>query len=621
LITLLPDHVANQIAAGEVIQRPASAVKELMENAIDAGATDVKLIIKDSGKTLIQVIDNGSGMNEVDARMCFERHATSKISSAEDLFALTTKGFRGEALASIAAIAQVELKTKKHDAELGIKLTIEGSEFKGQEVCTCSNGTSFSIKNLFFNVPARRNFLKSDRAEYKYILDEFIRIALAHPSISFSLINNEKEQYLLPKESLRQRLVSLYGRKYNPRLVPVEEKTHIVNITGFVCKPEFAKKSRGEQFFFVNDRFIKSSYMNHAVLNAMEGLLQGDQHPSYFLFLDIDPSKIDVNIHPTKTEIKFEDERSVYAILRSALKRSLGQYNIAPSIDFSLNPDYQVPITSKNRAIKTPTIEVDPSFNPFEQEKEIGHSTLSGGISAPSTPVNKFRSNNSAEKGKHWEALFEEIQDDLNTAIPEYQKEITSLENDIQIEGTRIAFQLQQRFILTQLKSGLLIIDQQRAHTRVLYEQYFKSLVNCSPLSQQLLFPQEIHLSPGDMELFKEIINDVEYLGFDITIPTEQCLMINGVPFETKAGEVDKIIDSLLDSYKNECDAWKSDTHKYMAKSLALSNSIKTGKALNTEEMNQLVDELFACESPFISIHNKPTAIILEMNELLKRFQ
>ena len=621
MITLLPDHVANQIAAGEVVQRPASAVKELMENAIDAGATDIKLIIKDSGKTLIQVIDNGSGMNEVDARMCFERHATSKISKADDLFALTTKGFRGEALASIAAIAQVELKTKREDSELGIQLTIEGSEYKGQEVCTCANGTSFSIKNLFFNVPARRNFLKSDRAEYKYILDEFIRIALAHPSIAFSLINNEKEQYRLPKETLRQRLVSLYGKKYNPRLVPVEEKTDIVTISGFVCKPEFAKKSRGEQFFFVNDRFIKSSYMNHAVLNAMEGLLQGDQHPSYFLFLDIDPAKIDVNIHPTKTEIKFEDERSIYAILRSALKRSLGQYNIAPSLDFSLNPDYQVPLTSKSRIIKTPTIEVDPSFNPFEQEKEIGNSTLSSGFLSPSTSPKKFRSNNPAEKGEHWEALFEEIQDDLNTAIPEYQKEITSLENEVKIEGARFAFQLQQRFILTPLKSGLLIIDQQRSHTRVLYEQYFKSLVNSSPLSQQLLFPQEIHLSPGDMELFKEILEDVESLGFDISIPAGQCLMINGVPFETKAGEVDKIIDSLLNSYKNECDAWKSDTHKYMAKCLALSNSIKTGKALNAEEMNQLVDALFACETPFVSIHNKPTAIILEMNEILKRFQ
>ena len=620
MITLLPDHVANQIAAGEVVQRPASAVKELMENAIDAGATDIKLIIKDSGKSLIQVIDNGFGMNEVDARMCFERHATSKISKADDLFALTTKGFRGEALASIAAIAQVELKTKKEDAELGLQITIEGSEFKAQEVCTCANGTSFSVKNLFFNVPARRNFLKSDRAEYKYILDEFIRIALAHSTIAFSLINNDKEQYRLYKETLRQRLVSLYGKKYNPRLVPVEEKTDIVTISGFICKPEFAKKSRGEQYFFVNNRFIKSSYLNHAVLNSMEGLLQVDQHPSYFLFLEIDPAKIDVNIHPTKTEIKFENERNVYAILRSALKRSLGQYNIAPSLDFNLNPDYQVPIVSKTRTIKTPTIEVDPSFNPFEQEKE-SNSNVSTEFSSASTSSKPFIKNNPNERGKHWEAIFEEIQDDMNSAIPEYHKDITSIENEVEIEGNRYAFQLQQRFILTQLKSGLLIIDQQRAHTRILYEQYFKSLVNSSPLSQQLIFPQEIHLSPGDMELFMEILKDVESLGFDISIQAEQCLMVNGVPFETKASEVDKIIDSLLDSYKNECDAWKSDTHKYLAKKLALKNSIKTGKILNLQEMNQLVDQLFACDTPFISIHNKPTVIILEMNELLKQFK
>ena len=621
MIKLLPDHVANQIAAGEVVQRPAAAVKELMENAIDAKATDIKLIVKDSGKTLIQVIDNGSGMNEVDARMCFERHATSKISKAEDLFTLSTKGFRGEALASIAAIAQVELKTKREDTDLGIQLTIEGSEYKGQEVCACANGTSFSVKNLFFNVPARRNFLKSDRAEYKYILDEFIRIALAHPGISFSLINNEKEQYHLPKETLRQRLVSLYGKKYNPRLVPVDETTDIVKISGFVCKPEFAKKSRGEQFFFVNDRFIKSSYLNHAVLNSMEGLLQGDLHPTYFLFLDIDPSKIDVNIHPTKTEIKFEDERSVYAILRSALKRSLGQYNIAPSLDFSLNPDFQVPITSKNRVLRTPNVQVDPTFNPFEQEREMGNSALTSGVNNPIEPRQNFSKPVNPEKGKHWEALFEEIQDDMNTAIPEYQPSLETLEMEVEIGETRFAFQLQKKFILTQLKSGLLIIDQQRAHTRVLYEQYYKSLENKRPLSQQLLFPQEIHLSPGDMELFKEIMEDVESIGFNISIPAEQCLMINGVPFETTAGEVDTIIDTMLDSYKNESDAWKQDSHKYMAKNLALSNSIKTGQALNTLEMNQLVDELFACEMPFVSIHNKPTAIILEMTELLKRFQ
>lgn len=615
MITLLPDHVANQIAAGEVVQRPASAVKELMENAIDAQATDVKLILKDSGKTLIQVVDDGMGMNEVDARMCFERHATSKITKADDLFALKTKGFRGEALASIAAIAQVELKTKKEESELGIQLIIEGSEIKSQEICTCPNGSNFTIKNLFFNVPARRNFLKSDRAEYKYILDEFIRIALAHPKVSFSLIHNEKEQYRLPKETLRQRLVSLYGKKYNTRLVPVDEKTDIVNISGFLCKPEFAKKTRGEQFFFVNDRFIKSSYMNHAVTNAMEGLLQGNHHPSYFLFLKIDPSMIDVNIHPTKTEIKFEDERSIYAILRSALKRSLGQYNITPSLDFSLNPDYQVPFSSKEKTIKTPSIQVDPDYNPFEQNQSERKNHLE----------NYSRSNQSIlppnrAKGEHWEAIFEEIQDDMNAAIPEMENSVT-LEAEFEVKENRHAFQLKNRFILTQLKSGLLIIDQQRAHEKVLFEQYSKSLQNKRPLSQQLLFPQEVHLTPSDMEVFKEIMEDIESLGFDLTIPNNHCLMVNGVPIETKANQVQNIIETILDSYKNESDVWKLDRQNYMAKKLAQSNAIKSGKTLILEELNQLVDELFACESPFTSIHNKPTSIVIEINELLKRFQ
>ena len=607
MITLLPDHVANQIAAGEVVQRPASAVKELLENAIDSKATDIKLIIKDSGKTLIQVIDNGSGMNEVDARMCFERHATSKISKADDLYSLTTKGFRGEALASIAAIAQVELKTKKEDSELGIQFVIEGSEHKSQEVCTCPNGSSFSIKNLFFNVPARRNFLKSDRAEYKYILDEFIRIALAHPDISFSLINNEKEQYKLSKGTLRQRLVNLFGKNYNSRLVPVNEQTDIVNIDGFICKPEFSKKSRGEQFIFVNNRFIKSAYLNHAVSNSMEGLLQADHHPSYFLFLQIDPAKIDVNIHPTKTEIKFEDERNIYSIMRAAIKHSLGQYNIAPSIDFSLNPDYQVPITSKGRTIKTPNIEVDPNFNPFEQQK--------------GTIQNKSLLNKTSSKGKHWEAIFEEIQEDMNTAIPEGLNTPQSLESELNIEEKRFAFQVDNRFILTQIKSGILIVDQQRAHQRILYEQYFKSLQNKRPLSQQLVFPHEIHLSPTDIETFKEITDDIESVGFDINIPTNNCLMIHGVPFETKANEIDEIIDNILNAYKNQNDAWKSDHQKFIAKSLALSNAIKNGKTMASEEMNQLIDSLFACELPFISIYNKPTAIVLAINELIKRFK
>ncbi len=611
MIRLLPDHVANQIAAGEVVQRPASAVKELLENAVDAQATVIQLIVKDAGKTLIQVIDDGVGMNEVDARMCFERHATSKITDANDLLNLSTKGFRGEALASIAAIAKVELKTKTQSSDLGIHLIIEGSEIKTQEACNCSKGSSFAIKNLFYNVPARRNFLKSDRSEYKYILDEFIRIALAHPQIKFTLVNNDKEQYRLPKEIFRQRIVSLYGKKYNTRLVPVEEQTDIVSIHGFVSKPEFGKKTRGEQFFFVNKRFVKSSYLNHAVSNAMEGLILPDHYPSFYLFLDIDPSKIDVNIHPTKTEIKFDDERSIYAILRSALKRSLGQYNVSPSLDFSINPDYQVSTSTPKRSPKTPSIHVDPTFNPFDQEKSVkkkmSHKT--------DFEERFFRPK---DKGQHWEALFEEIQDDMNAALPEH--EISSLGTEVEMNESAFVIQLHQRYILTQVKTGLLIIDQQRAHTKILFEQYYKSLQNSRPLSQQLLFPQEIHLSPSDMELFKEIAEQIESLGFDFSYAAAHCVMFNAVPFETKTTKIESIIETMLNSYKNQSDDWQRDSQKILAISLAKSNCLKASKTIKVEEMRLIIDELFACQHPFMAINNKPTALIVQMSELLKRF-
>jgi len=612
LIRLLPDHVANQIAAGEVVQRPASAVKELLENAVDAQSKHIQLIVKDAGKTLIQVIDDGIGMNEVDARMCFERHATSKITDANDLLNLSTKGFRGEALASIAAIAKVELKTKTQTSELGVQLIIEGSEIKTQQACTCSQGSSFAIKSLFYNVPARRNFLKSDRSEYKYILDEFIRIALAHPQIKFTLVNNDKEQYRLPKEIFRQRIVGLYGKKYNTRLVPVEEQTDIVSIHGFVSKPEFGKKTRGEQFFFVNQRFVKSSYLNHAVSNAMEGLLPPNHHPSFYLFLDIDPSKIDVNIHPTKTEIKFEDERSIYAILRSALKRSLGQYNVAPSLDFSINPDYQLPISTPTKSPKTPIIHVDPTFNPFDQEKNAQHHTSQ-------KPASSTRFSKPKVKGQHWEALFEEIQDDMNAALPEL--EIPSLGAEVEMDESTFVIQLQQRYILTQVKSGLLIIDQQRAHTKILFEQYYKSLQNSRPLSQQLLFPQEIHLSPSDMELFKEIAAQIESLGFDFNFAAAHCVMFNAVPFETQSTLIESIIETMLDSYKNQSDDWQRDAQKILATNLAKSNCLKASKTIKIEEMRLIIDELFACQHPFTAINNKPTALIVHMSELLKRFQ
>ena len=366
IIQLLPDAVANQIAAGEVIQRPASAVKELLENAIDAGSDTISLVIKDAGKALIQVNDNGFGMSETDARLSFERHATSKIKSADDLFNINTKGFRGEALASIAAIAQVELKTKIVGTDLGTQIIIEGSEVKEQEVCNCSKGTSFSIKNLFYNVPARRNFLKSNPVEIKHIIEEFQRVAMVHADIAFSMYNNGNEVFNLKKGSFRQRIVGIFGEKYNQKLVPVTENTDIVSIEGFVSKPEFAKKTRGEQYFFVNDRFIKNPYLNHAVNNAFDQLLSKDQFPSYFLKLTIDPSKIDINIHPTKTEIKFEDERAIYAIIRTAVKQALGKFNIAPTLDFEQESSFNVPLMKSSDSVKAPSIKVNKDYNPFE---------------------------------------------------------------------------------------------------------------------------------------------------------------------------------------------------------------------------------------------------------------
>ncbi|WP_339654616.1 DNA mismatch repair endonuclease MutL, partial [uncultured Salegentibacter sp.] len=375
IIQLLPDHVANQIAAGEVVQRPASVVKELVENAIDAGSGNIQVVIKDAGKTLIQVVDDGKGMSLTDARMCFERHATSKIKAAEDLFSLQTKGFRGEALASIAAIAHVELKTKPEDDEVGTQIKVEGSKVANQDVCVCPKGTSVSVKNLFYNIPARRNFLKSDAVETRHIINEFQRVALAHPQIAFSLFHNGSELFQLPETNHRQRITNIFGGKTNEKLVPVTEETEIVEISGFVGKPEFAKKSRGEQFFFVNNRFIKSPYLNHAVVAAFEGLLKDKSYPSYFLFLKVDPKSIDINIHPTKTEIKFDDEHALYAILRSAIKHSLGQFNVAPVLDFDRDANLDTPYDYKNRSAEVPQVEVDRNFNPFQEENARTHKT------------------------------------------------------------------------------------------------------------------------------------------------------------------------------------------------------------------------------------------------------
>ncbi len=604
IIHLLPDSVANQIAAGEVIQRPASAVKELLENAIDAGSDDIKLVIKDAGKTLIQVIDNGCGMSDTDARLSFERHATSKISSADDLFNLSTKGFRGEALASIAAIAQVELKTKQENQDLGTKILIEGSEVKEQEVCTGSKGTCFSVKNLFFNVPARRNFLKSNPVEIKHIIDEFQRVALAHPDIAFSMYNGDNEVFNLRKGSFRQRIVGIFGDKYNQKLVPVSESTDIVSVEGFVSK-----------FFFVNNRFIKNSYLNHAIQNAFEQLLSSDQFPSYFLKLTIDPSKIDINIHPTKTEIKFEDERAIYAILRTSVKQALGKYNIAPTLDFEQETSFNIPISQKNMEdIKAPTIKVNPNYNPFSNGAS---KSASNGIKTASQ-----------KEAKNWESLysdFEKTTQEIVEAQPEIETEqtqqiISSNWDESEYDEKRTILQLHKKYIFTQLKSGYLIIDQQRAHERILYERFNEQLESHKAISQQLLFPETVDFSNADAELLNEIKPEISSLGFVMDKVGRSSFVISGVPADIKEQNVKFTLEKLLEQFKINSSELKLDKKENLATSLARSASIKAGQKLSEEEMSALIDSLFACQMPYHLSNGKPTIISLDLEDLNKQF-
>lgn len=620
IIHLLPDSVANQIAAGEVIQRPASAVKELLENAIDADATSISLVIKDAGKSLIQVIDDGSGMSETDARLSFERHATSKIKTADDLFKLTTKGFRGEALASIAAIAQVELKTKKEGNELGSSIFIEGSEVKEQEHCSCAKGTSFSVKNLFYNVPARRNFLKSNPIEVKHIIDEFQRVALVHPEISFSMFNNGNEVFNLNKGSFRQRIVSVFGDKYNQKLVPVTESTDIVSIDGFVTKPEFAKKTRGEQYFFVNNRFIKNAYLNHAIQSAFDQLLSKDQYPSYFLKLTIDPTKIDINIHPTKTEIKFEDERAIYAIIRTAVKQGLGKNNISPTLDFEQESSFNIPIFKSTDPIKTPSIKVNPDYNPFSGvDKRL-----------PSNKQQFTKPNN-----KNWETLYQDFEVNtkvINPVSSTAQQEITSVEkqpnqtiltswDETEHETKKTFIQLHQKYIFTQLKSGFLIIDQQRAHERILFEHFVATIANNKSSSQQLLFPETIDFSSSDAELLLEIKSEITALGFIMDKVGRNSFVVSAIPAEIENLAIKQIFETLLEQLKSNSSELKLKKVEHLASSLAKSSSIKSGQPLSEEEMSSLIDNLFACEMPYSLLNGKPTIITLTLEDLNKQFQ
>lgn len=619
IIRLLPDSVANQIAAGEVVQRPASAVKELMENAVDAGATTVKLIVKDAGRTLIQIVDDGCGMSDTDARISFERHATSKIKTADDLFNLHTMGFRGEALASIAAIAQVELKTKRAEDEIGTCISIEGSVFKSQEACAIPTGTSFSIKNLFFNVPARRNFLKSDAVEFRHIVEEFERVAFAHPHIAFSLTNNGTEVFNLAKGNLRQRIVALYGNPYNQRLVPVDESTDIVRITGFIGKPEFAKRTRGEQFFFLNNRFIKNGYLHHAVQGAYEQLLSHDSFATYFLFLEVDPHSIDVNIHPTKTEVKFEDERAVYAILRSSLKRALGQYNISPTIDFNQEMSMDIPYNQKGTPV-APGIHVNPNFNPFANNISKSNS-------------GNYQGNQFAQKEKNvpsnWQEMFNSHIQKGDLPSPDLisennnggQLRQSDLENANENKSSANIWQLHERYILTPIKSGILVIDQQRAHERILFEKFLRAIEQHSAHVQQLLFPETLEFSPSDSAIISSLLEDFNALGFDLRSFGTNTFVVHGIPVGTEEKGCVELLEGVLETYKQNEQELHLQPRENMARSMAKQASIKMGRSLSLIEMRALADELFACTTPSYAPDGKPCFINFPIEELDKRFK
>ncbi len=613
IIKLLPDSVANQIAAGEVVQRPASALKELIENAIDSGADKIQILIKDAGKSLIQVIDNGCGMSPTDARMCFERHATSKIRKAEDLFAIRTMGFRGEAMASIAAIAQVELKTRRLEDELGTFVCIEGSEIISQEPVSTMPGSSISVKNLFYNTPARRNFLKGNPVEMRHLNDEFQRVALANPDIFFTLHQDAIEVFHLPKGSLRQRITHLFGNAYNQKLVPVEETTSIIELKGYIGKPEFAKKTRGEQFFFVNNRFIKDPYLNHAVMNAFQEVLSADSYPLYVLFIEIDPSQIDINVHPTKTEIKYQDEKSIYAIIRSAVKRSLGRYNISPTLDFNQETGFSQMISPKAfEDIVPPAIAFNPDFNPFSSEKKEREIP--------------FLRNSQEERQtltKNWGSLYEIVQ-------PEAQQNGLELDVNRQFEiGNQVfksigkqLFQLHNRFIISQIKSGFMLIDQQAAHERILFERFLEHLESRQGASQQSLFPQTITLNAVDFELVKELLTDIQSLGFQIREFGKNTMIIEGVPADIGKNISElEILEHLLEGFKNNQSALKLNKRDSLARALARNTSIKSGQILSSEEMNLLIDELFACEMPNTSLSGKPVISTFTLEELVQRFE
>ena len=597
IIQLLPDSIANQIAAGEVVQRPASAAKELMENAIDAKATSIKLIVKEAGKILLQVIDNGMGMSETDARMSLERHATSKIRKAEDLFTIRTMGFRGEALASMAAVSQLEMKTRLASQDLGTLLVVEGSEVKKQEAVACEVGTSISIKNLFYNIPARRNFLKSNPVELRHIIDEFHHLALAHPQVAFTFIQGDEIVYDLPPAKLTQRIITLFGKSYQEQLAACQEETTLVKVTGYIGRPEAARKTRGEQFIFVNQRFIKNNYLGHAVSSAFEGLLQDNSFPFYVLFIEIDPKHIDVNVHPTKTEIKFDDERAVYAVVRSAVKQALGAHNLSPALDFIGD------VNMVNKLNSSQSLTKEQYFN-----EQFGNSLQRSNLS-------------------NWEKLFEgETPSSRLFSNPQPEpKVLMRFESSINKEGQipvmeeKTVFQLHQKYILREVKNGLMIIDQQSAHERVLFEKYMLQLKGSPGSSQQSLFPQAISLSASDFALVMEMELEIMTLGFRFEVFGKNTVLVSGIPTETSGNEKE-LFEGLIEQFKRNQSELSIPLGENLAQSLAKRTSIKTGQKLLKEEMDAVVQGLFACRTPNYSPEGKPTFFIFDSSKIENYF-
>lgn len=596
VIKLLPDHVANQIAAGEVIQRPASVVKELLENAIDAGADRIQLIITSAGKTLVQVVDNGSGMSATDARMSLERHATSKIGSADDLFSLTTKGFRGEALASIAAISHLEMKTKKEQDEIGNRLLIEGTEVKEQEQIQTGDGTSISVKNLFYNVPARRKFLKSDPVEMRHILDEFHRVALVHIDIQFSLHHNNEEVYNLRKGNFRSRIVDIFGKNFNEKLVPLEEDTTIAKIHGFVGKPEFARRTRGEQFFFVNGRFIKSAYLNHAVNAAYQDLLKEKEYPSFFINIDVDPSFIDINIHPTKTEVKFEDEKSIYAIIRSAVRRSLGQYNIAPAIDFNQEA-MNFPAPPKNVHVHQPELRI---ASPRPKVPDLGALTAQ--------PIKPTRSAVDA-----WDSLNERLSEKVTAPEPKQ----TELEVSIALKGV----QLLGKYIVSENLNGLILIDHKRAHERVLYEQIIRDLAMNRVPAQQELFPITLELSKVDADLVCDHLDELNRIGVQLEKFGKSAFVVRGLAAFISSSQLSETLDEMIDSIKNSGESTGMKKMEALAKTLAKRSSRRYGVTLSPDEISWLLEELGNCQESNRTPGGLPISIEIDLAQLERMFK